>query len=145
MALFLAAMLTAFLTAFYTFRAYFLTFWGEERIPEEAGGHAHESPAVMTMPLVILAVFAAGVGAVLAMPPWHLFGSFLARAPGLVEGPERGMNYGLMGASGLIALAGIGLAWWMYVRQIGLAAQMAQTARLAYDASSHKFYRGRPL
>ena len=82
-------MVTAFLTAFYTFRAYFLTFWGEERIPEEAGGHAHESPPVMTVPLMILAVFAAGVGAVLALPPWHLFGDFLMRTPGLVEAPER--------------------------------------------------------
>jgi NADH-quinone oxidoreductase subunit L len=138
-ALFLAAMVTAFLTAFYTFRAYFLTFWGEERIPEEAGGHAHESSPVMTTPLVILAVFAAGVGAVLALPPWRLFGSFLTRAPGLVE-PVEQMNYALMGASALIALAGIGLAWWMYVRRPGVAAQFAQTARLAYDTSSHKFY-----
>ncbi len=139
-ALFLAAMVTAFLTAFYTFRAYLLTFWGEVRIPEEAGGHAHESPAVMTAPLIVLAVFAAGVGAVLALPPWHLFGSFLARAPGLVEGPERGMNYGLMGGSGLIALAGIGLAWWMYVRQPGSAAQLAHAAPRAYLLSSHKFF-----
>ena len=94
----------------------------------------------MTMPLIILAVFAAGVGAVLALPPWHLFGSFLARAPGLVEGPERGMNYGLMGGSGLIALAGIGLAWWMYVRQPGSAAQLAHAAPRAYLLSSHKFF-----
>ena len=37
---------TAVLTAFYTFRAFFLTFFGEERIPHEAGHHAHESPRV---------------------------------------------------------------------------------------------------
>src|SRR5262249_8612677 len=42
---------TAFLTAFYTFRAYFLTFWGEERFPPEAGDHPHESPPVMIIPL----------------------------------------------------------------------------------------------
>ncbi|HVS40116.1 MAG TPA: NADH-quinone oxidoreductase subunit L [Gemmataceae bacterium] len=139
-ALFLAAMLTAFLTAFYTFRAYFLTFWGETRIPEEAGGHAHESPPVMTTPLVILAVFAVGVGAVLALPPWHLFGDFLVRTPGLVAGPEHGMNWPMMGISGLIALAGIGLAYWMYVRQPSAAAQAAQTFGPAYTASSHKFF-----
>lgn len=144
MALFIAAMLTAFLTAFYTFRAYFLTFWGAERIPEEAGGHALESPPVMTAPLVVLAVFAAGVGAVLALPPWHLFEGFLARtpgfierAPGFIEGPE---HYGLMGISAVVAAAGIGLAWWMYVSQPGAAAQVARTARPAYELSSHKFY-----
>jgi NADH-quinone oxidoreductase subunit L len=140
LALFLAAMLTAFLTAFYTFRAYFLTFWGEVRIPEEAGGHAHESPPVMTAPLVILAVFAAGVGLVLAVPPWHLFGGFLARTPGLAEGPEHGLNYGMMGASGVIALAGMGLAYWMYVGQPGAAAQAARTAGPAYVWSSNKFF-----
>src|SRR3954452_20978592 len=52
------AVLTAFLTAFYTFRAYFMTFWGEERFPSEAGHHPHEAPPVMAWPLRILAVFA---------------------------------------------------------------------------------------
>ncbi len=62
--LYIAGLFTALLTAFYTFRAFFLTFYGEERIPPEAGHHAHESPPVMTVPLVILAVCALGVGAV---------------------------------------------------------------------------------
>ena len=94
----------------------------------------------MTTPLVVLAVFAAGVGAVLAVPPWHLFGSFLSHAPGLVEGPEHAMNPPLMGVSGLIALAGIGLAWWMYVIQPSAAAEAARTARPAYVLSSNKFF-----
>ncbi len=42
----------ALLTAFYTFRAFFSTFYGEEQIPHEAGGHAHESPRSMLVPLV---------------------------------------------------------------------------------------------
>jgi NADH-quinone oxidoreductase subunit L len=46
---------TAALTAFYTFRAFFMTFTGPTRVPEEAGHHAHESPPSMTVPLVILA------------------------------------------------------------------------------------------
>src|SRR4029079_6770509 len=45
--LFVVALVTAGLTAFYTFRAYFMTFWGDERIPAEAGHHTHESPLVM--------------------------------------------------------------------------------------------------
>ena len=60
----LSGLFTAGLTAFYTFRAYFLTFWGEEKIPHEAGHHAHESPAVMTVPLLVLSLFAVGVGLV---------------------------------------------------------------------------------
>src|SRR5262249_13708273 len=42
MLLFISALVTAGLTAFYTFRAYFLTFWGELKVPHEAGHHAHE-------------------------------------------------------------------------------------------------------
>jgi NADH-quinone oxidoreductase subunit L len=138
--LFIAAMVTAFLTAFYTFRAYFLTFWGDVRVPEEAGGHAHESPPVMTIPLIILAVFAAGVGAALALPPFSLFGNFLLRTPGLVKVPEAAPAYLLMGVSGVIAVAGIGLAWWMYVRKPGTAAEVAQAIRPAYVLSSNKFF-----
>ena len=57
-AIFVVAAFTALLTAFYTFRAYFMTFWGEERFPEEAGHHPHEAPPVMAWPLRILAVCA---------------------------------------------------------------------------------------
>jgi NADH:ubiquinone oxidoreductase subunit 5 (subunit L)/multisubunit Na+/H+ antiporter MnhA subunit len=79
--LFWMALVTAGLTAFYTFRAVFMTFTGPTRVPEEAAGHAHESPRVMTVPLIILAVASAVVG-------WWLFGthalaSFLAATPSL--------------------------------------------------------------
>ena len=60
--LYLAAVFTAGLTAFYTFRALLLTFHGPERIPHEAGDHAHESPRVMTWPLVVLAILSLAVG-----------------------------------------------------------------------------------
>src|SRR5262249_21009257 len=53
--LFAVALATAGLTAFYTFRAYFLTFHGPTVIPPEAGEHAHESPPVTTVPLIVLA------------------------------------------------------------------------------------------
>jgi NADH-quinone oxidoreductase subunit L len=51
------AVFVAGLTAFYTFRLFFVVFSGKEK--SEAASHAHESPAVMTLPLVVLAVFAA--------------------------------------------------------------------------------------
>jgi NADH-quinone oxidoreductase subunit L len=73
------SLVTAGLTAFYTFRAVFMTFTGPLRVPDEAGHHAHESPPVMTIPLVILAVASAVSG-------WWLFrthalASFLAATP----------------------------------------------------------------
>ena len=60
--IFWVATVTAFLTAFYTFRAYFLTFWGAERFPAEAGHHPHDAPPVMAWPLRLLAVAAVVVG-----------------------------------------------------------------------------------
>ena len=65
--------LTAGLTAFYMFRQLFLVFHGECRADDHAKAHLHESPAVMTLPLVILAagsIFAGWLGA-----PEYLWGS----------------------------------------------------------------------
>ncbi len=55
--LFGGAVFVAALTAFYTFRLFFVVFFGKEK--SKAASHAHESPLVMTLPLVVLAVFAA--------------------------------------------------------------------------------------
>jgi NADH-quinone oxidoreductase subunit L len=120
-ALLLIALATAGLTAFYTFRAYFLTFWGETRVPEEAGHHAHESPSSMVFPLLVLAVGAIGVG-VVAGPATHWFGDFLARTPSLrqaatmvgVAEPAPHFNWGIAGVSTLLALGGVGLAGLAY-------------------------------
>lgn len=61
----------AFLTAFYTFRAYFLTFWGALKLPDECHGEVHESPKSMTLPLMLLSLFALELG--LAFPILHRF------------------------------------------------------------------------
>jgi NADH-quinone oxidoreductase subunit L len=83
------SLLTAGLTAFYTFRAVFMTFTGPTRVPDEASHHhhgeagsaAHESPPVMTWPLVVLAVAAAGSGWLLFST--HALADFLAATPSL--------------------------------------------------------------
>jgi NADH-quinone oxidoreductase subunit L len=151
--LWLVGLVTAGLTAFYTFRAYFLTFWGEVRIPPEAFAHHHghaahgehgetphlESPPVMTVPLVILAVFAVGIGAVLG-PLTHLFDDFVARTPGLPEMEAEGLNWTMMGISTLVALVGIGVAWLMYRRQPDLPGRMADAAPGLYQLSLNKFH-----
>jgi NADH-quinone oxidoreductase subunit L len=173
--LWLAGMITAGLTAFYTFRAYFMTFWGELRIPPEAaehhghgqhvaqteagphhhgptdtgpqthaphatGEHGYESPPVMTIPLMILAVFALGVGA--ALGPTHAFFHFVSHTPWLpVPAPEgEKLNILMMIVSSLIALGGIGLAWLMYVRQPDLPGRMASAAQGLYQLSLNKFH-----
>jgi NADH-quinone oxidoreductase subunit L len=119
--LLLVALLTALMTAFYTFRAYFLTFHGETRVPEEAGDHAHESPTVMTFPLLVLAVGALVIGA--AVEPFtHTFSHYLGRTPSLEQAatmaglsePAHAFNWGLAGLSALLALGGVAVAYVLH-------------------------------
>ncbi len=133
-----AVLLTSLLTAFYVFRAYFLTFWGDKLIPREAGDHAHESPAVMTIPLVILAVCAAAIGGLLA---WHhrLF-DFLAHTPGLDGGEAHALSPAVMIMGSLVGVIGIVIAWFLYGRSRGAATQIAVQFPKAYVLSLKKFY-----
>jgi proton-translocating NADH-quinone oxidoreductase chain L len=141
--LFVVGIITAGLTAFYTFRAYFLTFWGEYRVPSEAGEHVHESPPVMVIPLMILAIGAIGVGYLNAEPTTDAFHSFLERTPFLGGGHGEeagGPNVLVMLGGTLFALGGIGLAAWMYVIRPGLAGRLAGSIQGLYQLSLNKFY-----
>jgi NADH-quinone oxidoreductase subunit L len=106
------ALLTSLMTAFYTFRAYFLTFWGEERFPEEAGHHPHDAPPAMAGPLWVLAAAALGIG--LITGPTHLYGHYLSHTPGLPESHDPDMNLLMMAISTILALAGIAFAYLKY-------------------------------
>ena len=66
--LFLLLLAGAFLTAFYTFRLLFLAFSGSPRMTKDVLHHAHESPWVMTVPLVVLALLTGVAGFVLGLP-----------------------------------------------------------------------------
>jgi len=119
--LLLVALLTAFLTAFYTFRAYFLTFHGEPRTPPEAEHHAHESPWIMLLPLVVLAVLST-FGGVLNLPTSRWLDhwlepvvgeSILRITHGAAVEASATIEYSLIGAAVLIAIGGIVLAWAM--------------------------------
>jgi len=143
--LLLVAFATAFLTAFYTFRAYFLTFWGAERVPEEAGHHAHESPLIMTVPLMVLAVGAVFVGA--AVEPFnHLFSHFLEKSPTLAQASAaagakdvpHAFNWTIAGLSTLFALAGVGLAFALYRR--GGPEKVPAALEPAFALSRNKLY-----
>ncbi len=142
------ALLTTFLTAFYTFRAYFLSFWGPERIPEvpeETGPHPHESPPVMTVPLLVLAVGALFVGIVVE-PFTHWFSHFLGQTPSLgqaaassgVASPEHGFNWTIAGLSTACAVAGIGLAYAVYRR--GEPQRYPAPVETLFSLSRNKLY-----
>ncbi len=82
----------AFMTAFYTFRLVFLAFFGSSRMDKEVAHHVHESPAVMTVPLVVLATLTVIAGLALGIPTSHgtAFVRFLgAGAPDARGGARR--------------------------------------------------------
>jgi|LakMenEpi03Aug12_release.lakeMendotaPanAssembly.Ray.scaffolds.fasta_scaffold15279_6 NADH-quinone oxidoreductase subunit L len=134
--------LTAGLTAFYTFRAFFLTFYGgPEHVPHAAGHHAHESPAVMCIPLWILSVGAALLGLVLG----HLtgvFDGFLDQTlPGLAAAAHaHGINWLVAAISTVVAGLGVALAWVMYFQPSPLPARIAAAFGPLTTASQHRFY-----
>jgi NADH-quinone oxidoreductase subunit L len=98
----------ALLTAFYMTRQVSYVFFGNWR----GHGHAHESPAVMTVPLAILAFFAVTLGAI-GTPAWPWFRAFLeSRATASIESEPGLMT--LMLTSSVIVLAGLGLGWMVY-------------------------------
>jgi proton-translocating NADH-quinone oxidoreductase chain L len=139
--LFFSGMFTAGLTAFYTFRAYFKTFHGEEKFPDGVE-HPHEAPPVMAWPLKILAVGALGVGVVLFLPfPMFLEATWIKpQFADLMPAEAHHMNVMLMLVSSAIALAGVGLAYWMYVKQPSLAGEMADRMASIFQLSRNKFY-----
>ena len=102
---------TAFLTAFYTFRLWFMTFHGEYR----GHDHPHESPRVMTAPLIILAGFTLASG--LLAYPMGGFGNLIfsgAPAAGLPLVGIPVQDYLLEGVSMGVAVLGLALAWAVY-------------------------------
>jgi NADH-quinone oxidoreductase subunit L len=147
--LFMSAVATAFLTAFYTFRAYFVTFHGPEKIPAVAEHHAHESPASMTWPLVILAVGALVVGALFELT--HGLASFLVETPSLAylaggaheaEPTPAGAHTMVVALGTLMAVAGISLAAMLYLGRRTVATRLTEVMDWLglYQLSRRKFF-----
>ena len=108
----------AFLTAFYMTRQICYVFFGPVRHTAPSGGTPHESPSVMTVPLVILAtgtIFLSIIGT----PFWPWFHAYLTGHLSHLEvtGNIPGAALLVMAMSISIVAAGIGLAWWLYGRR----------------------------
>jgi len=130
--LWVVGLMTAGLTAFYMFRLLYMTFHGEFRGTQEEWEHVHESPPVMTLPLVVLAIGAVVSGWVglprLGEWDWNWFGRFLEPVIHSVGGHSEahhasvGLEFMLMALSVAVAAIGIFFAWRTYGGTQGLAA-----------------------
>jgi NADH-quinone oxidoreductase subunit L len=153
--LWLVGIATAGVTAFYMTRLYILVFRGGERFSEEARHHLHESPRVMTVPLLVLAVlafFGGWVGlpeAVVHLP--NLLQRYLAPVLGghgaaAAHGGGHGaahsaaLEVALMAAAVAVAGAAILLGWLFYEKRPELPRRAAEGARGLYRAIANKYY-----
>jgi NADH-quinone oxidoreductase subunit L len=121
-----------FVTALYSFRMFFLVFHGPERIDDDARGHLHESPWVVTMPLILLAIPSVLIGWPTIGP--LLFGDFFGSSIFVLEshdvlaetgesfhGPLSFVWHGLASPVVYLALSGVVVAWYLYLRKPSLA------------------------
>ncbi len=126
------AMLTAFLTAFYMFRLFFVVFLGA---PKD-GLTAHESPKVMTVPLVILAALSISAGW-LNWPGWDAFSKFVYYG---TEPHVEAFDGGMAFFSSLVALSGLLLSGLFYYWKVFSAEKFSQAVRPLYLLSKNKYY-----
>ena len=154
---YLAALTAVFMTAFYTFRMFLLTFHNTDRVPAETKSHVHESPWVITVPLMVLSV-----GAVLAGWFGHnvldiiqggaegYFGHSIfvldAHNPILkleaaehLKGHELALNWLEFGPT-ILAFLGIGTAFWMYFRENSAPHRLATAMPRLHAFLLNKWY-----
>ena len=161
-----AVLAGVFVTAFYSFRMYFLVFHGKERYDQNPDAHhddhghghhdehhaPHESPWVVTAPLLLLAIPSVVIGflTIDAM----LFGDFLKDAifvnadkhPAMAElakifhGPAQMALHGLMTAPFWLALAGVAAAYYMYMVNPALPAAIKRRVEPLYTLLENKYY-----
>ncbi|MCY3823681.1 MAG: NADH-quinone oxidoreductase subunit L [Nitrospinae bacterium] len=150
----------AFMTAFYMFRLIFMTFHGEMRVDHHAREYIHESPATMTVPLVILAVLSVIGGVIPGFPPeagWiHRFlAPSLAKVPAGGHAMDQGVHLMNAAAGGghsgpavvfliilaiAVALGGIALAWYMYVKDTDAPGRLYERFTGIYRLLLEKYY-----
>ncbi|HET9642820.1 MAG TPA: NADH-quinone oxidoreductase subunit L [Burkholderiaceae bacterium] len=162
-----AVVMGVFVTAFYSFRMYFLVFHGDERFrhkkvesEDEHGVHhdahehpePHESPWVVTAPLLLLAVPSVVIGYLTIGP--ILYGDFFkdsifvdaARHPAMHELAEEFHGAAAMALHGLtslpfwLALAGVVISWWFYLKQPAIPAAMRRALAPIYTLLENKYY-----
>jgi NADH-quinone oxidoreductase subunit L len=160
--LWLVGAVAAGMTAFYMFRALFMTFFGESRVDEHAKHHLHESPKIMTVPLMVLA-FLSIVGGYVGVP--HVLGGanriheFLAPVVGGGAEPvtaHAGLSilsqaWASVGEAGghsatvevmmmTLSVCGIGVAYFFYIKNMALTKQLAKKRIGLYTLISNKYY-----
>jgi NADH-quinone oxidoreductase subunit L len=144
------AVTTVFITGFYTFRLMFMTFHGKPRMDHHTEEHLHESPWVVTLPLVILAMAALGAGWFIAP---MLFGDYFGNAIQILPQHDTiaKLEAEFHGIAGMMAHSvatlpfwlssgGIFVAWYLYIANTRLPEKIRQAAGPLYTILDRKYY-----
>jgi len=140
-----------FVTALYSFRMYFLVFHGPERLDAETKAHLHESPWVITLPLVLLAIPSAIIGWPTIAPV--VFGDYFGSAimvregndvlrelAGEFHGPWAYILHAFSAPVPYLAFAGALTAWYLYLRNPSLAEVIRLRASWLHTLLINKYY-----
>jgi NADH-quinone oxidoreductase subunit L len=146
-----AVLAGVFITAFYSFRMLFMTFHGQPRMDEHTREHLHESPWVITVPLVLLAIPSV-ISGILFIEPMlfsDYFGSSITVLPGnggLGEmkeewhGVGQFIQHGVMALPFWLALAGIATAAAFYLRWTEIPGAIQARVGGLYRLLDNKYY-----
>jgi NADH-quinone oxidoreductase subunit L len=140
-----------FVTSLYSFRLFFLVFHGAERMDDDAKTHLHESPWVVTGPLILLAVPSVIIGwltigdvvfgdyfgsAIFVREANDVLGSLAAG----FHGPASYIAHALTTPAPWLAAAGAGTAWYLYIREPTLPEQIRLRLRWLHTLLVNKYY-----
>jgi NADH-quinone oxidoreductase subunit L len=143
-----AVVFGVFITALYSFRMFFLVFHGKERMDEHTREHLHETPAVVTLPLVLLAIPSLLIGLFTIEP--LLFGKFFEKAIYVTHehnpfhsehfhGVIGFMLHGMTQLPFFLAMAGLGTAYYLYQVNPELPEKVKQRFTFVYNILLEKY------
>ena len=148
---YLSVLLGVFVTALYSFRMFFLVFHGEERMDKETKSHLHESPWVVTGPLILLAIPSAIIGWFTVQPV--LFGDFfdgaifetdrhdvLARMAGEWHGSFDLVTHAVFTPIFWLAAAGVFVAWFLYLKRPDILREISGRMSGLHTLLERKYY-----
>jgi NADH-quinone oxidoreductase subunit L len=149
---YLSVLLGVFVTALYSFRMFFLVFHGEERMSEEEKSHLHETPAVVTVPLILLAIPSAVIGwiTVDAVLFEGFFGDaiFVTSAHDVLahikasfwHGPAALVAHIYAAPAFYLAALGVATAWYLYLKRPDIPATIQAKVQGLYNLLDRKYY-----
>jgi len=140
-----------FVTAFYTFRMYFMVFHGKPRMDDHTREHLHETSWVVTLPLIALAIPSVIIGWLTIEP--MLFGDFFASAITVKEshnvlahvgddyqGQWAMIQHGIFSLPFLLALSGVGSAYYIYMKNPSVADRLKEKFLFIYKLLDRKYW-----